>query len=197
VRALADVHPNRPWVLLFGAMSDKAIEDMLAPLLSSPTLRQVIFTPIQSPRAATPLDLCARVHLPSDCAASSLTDALSRAAAAASPDALLVIAGSIYLLGEVLLLLDEPWQGLVTYAPNNPSPNPAEVSMPSPIDPTLLDQDPPPKTTSSTPQRTTRTMMTAPLKATSRAPSAICSSSASPKVTSPKNSSPPCSPPPT
>jgi dihydrofolate synthase / folylpolyglutamate synthase len=119
-QALADAlqvrYPGRPWVWVAAAMADKDIEGLCAPLLSCPTLRDVFVSPLQTPRGESPVRFCARAGLPPERAARSLVEALRLGAARAQAlDGLLVIAGSIYLLGEVLQAASVPWTDLITY----------------------------------------------------------------------------------
>jgi dihydrofolate synthase/folylpolyglutamate synthase len=94
----------RPLPLVVAIMRDKAIDDILEAL--APAASHVVVTAPASPRAARPGDLAARLralrpYLPVD-VATDPADALARAASAGSP---IVVAGSLYLAGEIRPLL--------------------------------------------------------------------------------------------
>lgn len=94
---LIDYCAGRPLSLIFGAMRDKDLTAMTRRLF--PLFAQVILTGIDSPRALDPAEIDApsgveRVaHLPA---------ALELAARLTPPEGLVVVAGSLYLAGEVL-----------------------------------------------------------------------------------------------
>ena len=98
--------PDRPMVLLFAAMADKALVEMARILW--PRMAHVVLTRASgTPRAADPAEL-ARIaeslgveHSVTPNAAEGLRLAVQRAIEL-GPQSLLVIAGSIYLAGEVL-----------------------------------------------------------------------------------------------
>lgn len=107
-RALAAyLEGRRPFVLLFGAMVDKAVGGMAAALF--PLAASVVLTRPPLERAAPPKAiaraaglLAGRAHLePSPGKALRL----ARALAHKTPGAPVVVAGSLYLVGEVLRLL--------------------------------------------------------------------------------------------
>ena len=90
--------------MVVAAMRDKAIDDMLAAFATAAS-RLIVTTP-DSPRAAPPADLAAHAarvcpHVPCEIAATPV-DALGRAVRAGSP---VVVAGSLYLAGEIRPLL--------------------------------------------------------------------------------------------
>lgn len=89
-----------PLVLLFGALADKAwpaMLDILAPLTP-----HRVYVPPQG-RAATPPEEIAQRH--AGIVATTAPEALARARALAGPSGLVVICGSIYLVGEMRGLL--------------------------------------------------------------------------------------------
>jgi dihydrofolate synthase/folylpolyglutamate synthase len=93
VRYLAS--PARPLALVFGALADKSwttMLDLLAPL----TTRRVYVRP-QGRAAAEPTELAARHE---GQVAESVSDALDRARAAVGRDGIVVVCGSLYLVGE-------------------------------------------------------------------------------------------------
>jgi dihydrofolate synthase / folylpolyglutamate synthase len=104
--ALSETFGERPMVLLFAAMADKAVDEMAKILW--PSMACVVLTRVGgNPRAAAVADLALLAHslgVPHS-VSSDVSDALDLALAQArslGPDALLVIAGSIYLAGEAL-----------------------------------------------------------------------------------------------
>jgi dihydrofolate synthase/folylpolyglutamate synthase len=96
---------GRPLPLVAGIMGDKAIDAMLAAF--APAASSFFFTAVQSARAARADDLAARARrlLPRITSVSCATplDALERATA--SGDAPVVVAGSLYLAGEIRALV--------------------------------------------------------------------------------------------
>lgn len=107
--ALTEQYEERPLVLLFAAMADKAITDIAKILW--PQMSHVVLTRIaENPRAATPADLAdVAQSLGIDASISAtapegLKMAFDRAAKL-GPNAVVIIAGSIYLAGEVLPVL--------------------------------------------------------------------------------------------
>ncbi len=101
-RSLATVQKlvkDRPLVIVFGAMKDKDLPTMLAQLraLGAP----VIFSPIDWHRATAPADLAAQFAAPAEVAESS-GEALDRARHRVSSDGIVLVCGSLYLVGEVI-----------------------------------------------------------------------------------------------
>ena len=90
--------------LVFGAMADKDIESMGAVL--APVVRRIRFVPAGSPRAAAPEELLGRFSPERAGAAASpgLADALDELLADPSGETI-IIAGSLYLVGEARSLL--------------------------------------------------------------------------------------------
>lgn len=91
-------------VLVFGCMQDKAFDEMAQILF--PLFSRVLFTPILSPRSASTdelLQAAAKVGVRAD-AASDARQALEYALNEAPEEGLVVVAGSVYLVGEV-----RPW----------------------------------------------------------------------------------------
>jgi len=90
-----------PRVLVFGCMKDKAIDEMAQILF--PLFDRVIVAPLASPRSATVDDLleaAAKTGIPATAAADG-EDALRLACSADPGPGLVVVAGSVYLVGEV------------------------------------------------------------------------------------------------
>ncbi len=86
--------------LLFGAMADKNVEGLAAPLLAR--ARRVVFAAASSPRAASSPSLKVRLGREDAEAAVSVADALARLDAAGPDAAPVLVAGSLYLVGDVL-----------------------------------------------------------------------------------------------
>ncbi len=107
--ALTEQLGERPLVLLFGAMADKAVDQMAQILW--PRMAHVVLTrTANNPRAAGTADLTALAQSLGVChsASSSVREGLEAALAHAltlGPDAAVVIAGSIYIAGEAIQAL--------------------------------------------------------------------------------------------
>jgi dihydrofolate synthase/folylpolyglutamate synthase len=98
----------RPWVLVFSCLRDKPVLELAQILF--PLFKQVIFAPIHSPRATPAEDLLAAARTTGTPAAlaGSITEALEMARGAAtegSEPAVVVVSGSVYLVGEARGLL--------------------------------------------------------------------------------------------
>ena len=97
--ALSTFYPDRPLVLVFGAMKDKAIREIAEILFS--LAEQVILTHADSPRAATTQEIAAAtahtqvamVEVP------DIPLALEKARKLAGKSGVVVITGSIYIVG--------------------------------------------------------------------------------------------------
>ncbi|TMD64821.1 MAG: bifunctional folylpolyglutamate synthase/dihydrofolate synthase [Chloroflexi bacterium] len=96
VRALAK---GRPLVIVFGAMKDKDLPAMLSQLRAMDA--PVIFSAIDWHRAALPADLAHQFGEPAEVAASA-KEAISRARERAGANGLVLICGSLYLVGEAI-----------------------------------------------------------------------------------------------
>jgi dihydrofolate synthase/folylpolyglutamate synthase len=105
-RALADYLDGRgEFVLLFGAMADKDVAEMAGALF--PRAHAVVLTRVDMERAAGPDELAERAG---EVAAGATREvdigrALALAREKARPGATVVVAGSLYLVGAVLALL--------------------------------------------------------------------------------------------
>jgi dihydrofolate synthase/folylpolyglutamate synthase len=93
-------------VLVFGCMKDKAFAEMAQILF--PIFSTVITTPVASPRSATAEELAAAAGQTGvrAIAADNAHQALDRAFSEAPPDGLIVVAGSVYLIGEIRPILE-------------------------------------------------------------------------------------------
>ena len=110
--AIAQLPDSQPRTLLFSCLRDKDLKEMsqiLFPLFDSTTSDperrhdHIIFGPIENPRAANLEDLLAAAHaldIPAH-AASNLAAALARARAVTPPNGLIIVTGSVYLIGEI------------------------------------------------------------------------------------------------
>jgi dihydrofolate synthase/folylpolyglutamate synthase len=104
--ALSGLYDDRPLVFVFGAMRDKAISEMTEILF--PLALRVIATRPDNPRAASPEEIRqagnrtgAEIEIVPEVKA-----AWQRARACAEGKAVVVVTGSIYLVGEVIGLLE-------------------------------------------------------------------------------------------
>ncbi len=103
--ALSERYDDRPLIFVFGAMRDKAISEMTEILF--PLAERVIATRPDNPRAASPEEIQqagsrtgAEIEAVAEVAA-----ALERAREAAGRESIVVVTGSIYLVGEAMQLL--------------------------------------------------------------------------------------------
>jgi len=103
--ALSELYDDRPLIFVFGAMRDKAISEMAEILF--PLALRVITTRPDNPRAASPEEIQqagnrtgAEMEIVAEVRA-----ALERSRACAEGKAVVVVTGSIYLVGEVVGLL--------------------------------------------------------------------------------------------
>lgn len=103
--ALSENFGERTITLIFGAMKDKAIPEMLQIL--APVAQHLILTHADSPRAATAAEIQAmEPALTSDAIlAANVPAALAKAAEVTTPNGLVVITGSIYIVGAALAQL--------------------------------------------------------------------------------------------
>jgi dihydrofolate synthase/folylpolyglutamate synthase len=97
---LRDYHPGRRVVLVFSALRDKPAGEMLD--LLGPLAAEVIVTRLRVPRGETAeaLQLLASARHPRVSRAESTAAALRAARALAGPAGLVVVGGSLYLVGE-------------------------------------------------------------------------------------------------
>jgi dihydrofolate synthase/folylpolyglutamate synthase len=100
--ALSEQYEDRPLIFVFGAMRDKAISEMTEILF--PLAERVIATRPENPRAASPEEIrqaAARTGTEIE-VVDDPQRAVERARALAGPKVVVVITGSIYLVGEVM-----------------------------------------------------------------------------------------------
>ncbi len=102
--ALSERYDNRRLIFVFGAMRDKAISEMTEILF--PLADRVIATRPENPRSASPEEIQqAGSRTGSEIeAVGGIGAALDRARAVAEPDGVVVVTGSIYLVGEGMRL---------------------------------------------------------------------------------------------
>jgi dihydrofolate synthase / folylpolyglutamate synthase len=106
--SLSETFPGRELTLVFAAMRDKAVQEMAAILF--PIAEQVIVTKVANPRSATTSDLMqagsrtgASLHDEQTVAA-----ALVCACQVSKPQGLVVVTGSIFLVGETMIVMGIP-----------------------------------------------------------------------------------------
>jgi len=102
---LSAVYEDRRMFMVFGAMRDKAIAEIAEILFPLP--QSVIVTRADNPRSATTDEIgeaAARSSAEIE-ATPDVASALSRARALAAPDGLVVVTGSIYIVGEAFRAL--------------------------------------------------------------------------------------------
>ncbi len=103
--ALSQQYEDRPLIFVFGAMRDKSISEMSEILFS--LAERVIATRPENPRAASPEEIrqaAVRTGVAIE-AVEDVQHAMERARALARPGSVLVVTGSIYLVGEVMRIL--------------------------------------------------------------------------------------------
>ena len=100
--ALSERYADRPLIFVFGAMRDKAISEMTEILF--PLALKVIATRLENPRAASPEEIRqAAQRIGADIeSVPDVSLALERARTCAAGDGVIVVTGSIYLVGEVM-----------------------------------------------------------------------------------------------
>ena len=103
--ALSTFFEDRPITMIFGVMRDKAIREIAEILF--PLARRVIATHAESPRAAGPDEIAEGAqHTGAEIVrAENVPAAIERAREQSGPNALVVITGSIYIVGESLAIL--------------------------------------------------------------------------------------------
>jgi dihydrofolate synthase/folylpolyglutamate synthase len=103
--ALSAFYEDRPLTFIFGAMRDKAISEIADILF--PLADRVIATQAENPRAASPEEIAELgAHTQTEILrAESVRAALERAQTLAGSNGVIVITGSIYVVGEALGLL--------------------------------------------------------------------------------------------
>ena len=103
--ALSERYPDRLLIFVFGAMRDKAISEMTEILF--PLAGRVFATKPENPRAASPEEIrqaAVRTGTEIECV-EAVQSAVDRARNVAGAETVIVVTGSIYLVGEVMRLL--------------------------------------------------------------------------------------------
>jgi len=104
--ALSECYEDSPLIFVFGAMRDKAISEMAEILF--PLADRVIATRAENPRSASAEQIqqaVRRTGIELD-TASDVASAIDLARTISRPGAIIVITGSIYLVGEAMRLLE-------------------------------------------------------------------------------------------
>jgi dihydrofolate synthase/folylpolyglutamate synthase len=103
--ALSTFYEDRPLTFVFGAMRDKAISEIADIIF--PLADRVIATHAENPRAASPQQIAELgAHAQTEILqANNVQEALERACALAGSNGVIVITGSIYIVGEALGIL--------------------------------------------------------------------------------------------
>jgi len=104
--SLDEEYPTTRWQLVLGVMGDKNVEAMVESL--EPMLAGIIATAPDSERAIPPAVLAERISHLTDVAVIEAQDAeiaLDMARAEAGPEGAVLVAGSLYLVGEARALL--------------------------------------------------------------------------------------------
>jgi dihydrofolate synthase/folylpolyglutamate synthase len=103
--ALSENFPERPLTFVFAAMRDKAIQEMAEILF--PTAEHVVLTHVKNPRAATTGELMqAASRIGADLhPEESVPSALGRARELTTASGVIVVTGSIFLVGEAMQIL--------------------------------------------------------------------------------------------
>ncbi|HEY1400062.1 MAG TPA: folylpolyglutamate synthase/dihydrofolate synthase family protein [Terriglobales bacterium] len=102
---LSAAYEDRPITMVFGVMRDKAVSEVAEILF--PIAEQVVLTQATNPRSATPVEIrqaASRVEIDTR-EASDVKSALAEAGRIAGPGGLVVVTGSIYIVGEAMLAL--------------------------------------------------------------------------------------------
>ena len=101
---LSAVYEDRPITLVFGVMRDKAVGEMAEILF--PIAANVIVTKAENPRSATPGEIRQAAHRVSAevIETADVASAMAEARKQAGPKGLVVVTGSIYVVGEAMRL---------------------------------------------------------------------------------------------
>jgi len=102
---LSGCYEDRRLIFVFGAMRDKAISEMAEILF--PIAERVVATRAENPRSATPDEIrCAAARTSAEIeTAPDVAAALAQARALAGSDGIVVVTGSIYVVGGAMRLL--------------------------------------------------------------------------------------------
>ena len=103
LQALEEFQPGRTCCFIFGVLTDKNFEDILR-MLSSRAHR-ILLPPVQTPRAVEPVQLQSLLSRIAPAVKVETATNFESALKAADGEALVVVAGSMYLVGEALQTL--------------------------------------------------------------------------------------------
>ncbi|MEX1124506.1 MAG: cyanophycin synthetase, partial [Acidimicrobiia bacterium] len=106
VESLFEEFPSRRWHVVFGVMGDKNVEAMVERLAD--VAHDFVVTAPKSERAVTPHELAGRMAAITDLpihVAATVSEAIDMAKARAGPNGSVLVAGSLYLVGEARSLL--------------------------------------------------------------------------------------------
>lgn len=103
LQALEEAHPGRTWCFIFGVLADKDFEGILG-MLSSKAHR-ILLPPVHTPRAVVPAELRSMLSRIAPAVKVETATSFESALKAADGEALVVVAGSMYLVGEALQTL--------------------------------------------------------------------------------------------
>jgi len=109
LEAVAVHFPERRVAVVFGAAADKDVDGMLEVLARREPWASIVFTRTTHPRAAKPEDLVRRYRGLGEAdavTAGNVVDALGRAGGAVGKDGLVIVCGSLYLVGEAMGIVD-------------------------------------------------------------------------------------------
>ncbi len=101
--ALQQYFPSAKPALVLGILQDKDWAAMCR--LLAPLARRILLTPVQSHRTASPSELARACHKANPQAAAFEVPSLAAALAGTATESFVVIAGSLYLIGEAMELL--------------------------------------------------------------------------------------------
>ena len=103
--ALSENFPNRELTFVFAAMRDKPLQEIAEILF--PLAEQVVVTQVANPRSATTSELLQAASRTGVAlfAEDTVTAALARAYELSKPDGVIVVTGSIFLVGESMSLI--------------------------------------------------------------------------------------------
>jgi len=108
--AVSHLDLGQPLTLVFGCLNDKPIAELAQILF--PLFGHVIVTPVDSPRSASVQDLLAAARLTGSVAEAGVDplSAVDRALQLTSPHGMVVVTGSVFLVGQVRPMLLAPQQ---------------------------------------------------------------------------------------
>jgi dihydrofolate synthase / folylpolyglutamate synthase len=103
--AVSQLDTGQPLTLVFGCLKDKPVPELAQILF--PLFARVVVTPVDSPRSASLEDLLAAAHTTGSEveAAPDAVSALERALRVTPANGLVVVTGSVYLVGQLRPLL--------------------------------------------------------------------------------------------